>query len=547
MSRSRRSRTRLRPRRRCRVPWPVLASPLSLAALAPRRARRRSRRPPPAAAPALKACRGQDGLRLRDARRPARPHRRRARDRRRCTSPSSAGGPTPLLIALVGRARAVGGLVGLVVRALAGPGAAPLPPRRARPARHRRRACCSCPNLQRLRSLDAVHARRRVAACAQPHRPAARLLRDRRHRARPRRAAPGARRRQGRAHGHLLRHARRAAVRAGVPGARRPARSSTRSSGPTAPTPFLLDTYRNLPRVLREQCARGALPRRDRATRSPTSAALVRAHQRERPAARPLLRRARQRRRDAYATPDELLLPAHRGRPQPVPAGGAAGGDRAARRGDPAPLLRLRRIGQGGADARTRTCRFGLNVTTGCPDVALPYPRDRAGRRARGRSPSRRWRRSRRPTTRRSTPQTVLRTSYVDDCLAWPGDADRAPFTGPLPDVPALLLGGRLDIAHAGRERARDGRSELPHATSSPCRARATTRSTATSPAAPPRRWSASSTASRSAPVRGPGQRRAARRRSRRARCATSARRPASAATAGACCSPSSTPSSTRA
>ena len=39
----------------------------------------------------------------------------------------------------------------------------------------------------------------------------------------------------------------------------------------------------------------------------------------------------------------------------------------------------------------------------------------------------------------------MLRTSYVDDCLAWPGDAVRAPFTGPLPDVPALLLGGRLD------------------------------------------------------------------------------------------------------
>ena len=41
--------------------------------------------------------------------------------------------------------------------------------------------------------------------------------------------------------------------------------------------------------------------------------------------------------------------------------------------------------------------------------------------------------------------QTVLRTSYVDDCLSWPGDAIRQPFTGPLPDVPALLLGGRLD------------------------------------------------------------------------------------------------------
>ena len=60
--------------------------------------------------------------------------------------------------------------------------------------------------------------------------------------------------------------------------------------------------------------------------------------------------------------------------------------------------------------------------------------------------------------------QTVLRTSYVDDCLAWPDDAIRPPFTGPLPDVPALLLGGRLDT-RTPLENARATAQELPHST----------------------------------------------------------------------------------
>ena len=40
----------------------------------------------------------------------------------------------------------------------------------------------------------------------------------------------------------------------------------------------------------------------------------------------------------------------------------------------------------------------------------------------------------------------MVRTSYVDDCLRWPQDAPKRPYAGPLPDVPALLLGGRLDV-----------------------------------------------------------------------------------------------------
>ena len=58
----------------------------------------------------------------------------------------------------------------------------------------------------------------------------------------------------------------------------------------------------------------------------------------------------------------------------------------------------------------------------------------------------------------------MLRTSYVDDCLVWPDDPIRRAATGPLPDVPALLLGGRLDL-RTPLENARATASELPHAT----------------------------------------------------------------------------------
>ena len=59
--------------------------------------------------------------------------------------------------------------------------------------------------------------------------------------------------------------------------------------------------------------------------------------------------------------------------------------------------------------------------------------------------------------------QTVLRSSFVDDCSQWPNDLARPPFTGPLPDVPALLLGGRLDT-RTPIENARATAAQLPHA-----------------------------------------------------------------------------------
>ena len=124
--------------------------------------------------------------------------------------------------------------------------------------------------------------------------------------------------------------------------------------------------------------------------------------------------------------------------------------------------MRVRRIGQGG-QTRQEDLSAGLNVTTNCTDVTLPFPRaapvaDRAAiaQQALAAIP---------PTDYDPfDPQTVLRTSNADDCLAWPNDPIRAPFTGPLPDVPALLLGGRLDT-RTPLENARATAQELPHST----------------------------------------------------------------------------------
>ena len=57
----------------------------------------------------------------------------------------------------------------------------------------------------------------------------------------------------------------------------------------------------------------------------------------------------------------------------------------------------------------------------------------------------------------------VVDTSLAHDCLRWPlGDAPAAPSTDPLPDVPALLLSGRLDT-RTPVENARAMLALLPH------------------------------------------------------------------------------------
>jgi pimeloyl-ACP methyl ester carboxylesterase len=231
--------------------------------------------------------------------------------------------------------------------------------------------------------------------------------------------------------------------------------------GPDGPDAFLLDTYRNMPRVLAEQCAHGACRN---ATRDPVAdvGALVRRINASGPLRGDYYDATGRKRATQYATPDELSFLVIAGDLNPFLQAALPAAISAARRGDYAPLMRVRRIGQGGR-TRQEDLSVGLNATTGCTDVTLPFPRsapvaDRSAiaQQALAAIP---------PTDYEPwDPQTVLRTSYVDDCLAWPNDATRAPFTGPLPDVPALLLGGRLDT-RTPLENARATALELPHST----------------------------------------------------------------------------------
>ena len=116
----------------------------------------------------------------------------------------------------------------------------------------------------------------------------------------------------------------------------------------------------------------------------------------------------------------------------------------AARSEDYAPLLRLLPA-LGFPPQETRQLSFGLNVVTRCLDSALPYSLSTAL--------------SQRPAVMNSALAAVAATTYapfdsatvaaqsaVSDCLQFPLQLDTAPASGALPDVPALVLAGQLDL-----------------------------------------------------------------------------------------------------
>jgi pimeloyl-ACP methyl ester carboxylesterase len=231
--------------------------------------------------------------------------------------------------------------------------------------------------------------------------------------------------------------------------------------GPDGPDPFLLDTYRNLPRLLREQCGNG---RCAGATADPVAdlAALVNRINTSGPIRGTFFDASGQRQKTAYVAAEQLLWLLSAGDLNPLLRAELPAALGAARRGDIAELMRFKKIADG-STTPTTDLSDGLFVTTGCLDAPLPYPlattpleaRPAVGQAALAAIP---------PTE--YTPfdgQTVLRSSYVDDCSLWPNDVARPPFTGPLPDVPALLLGGRLDT-RTPIENARATATQLPHA-----------------------------------------------------------------------------------
>jgi pimeloyl-ACP methyl ester carboxylesterase len=231
--------------------------------------------------------------------------------------------------------------------------------------------------------------------------------------------------------------------------------------GPGDPDAFLLDSYARLPRVLREQCAGGACRS---VTRDPVAdvATLVRRLAAGGPLRGTVFGDRGRRHRAALRDGAELnffltaadLNPALQAA---LPAAVAA----AARRRDLGPLLRLRRAAQG-TPLRLGELSWGLNLATSCADARLPFALTTplAQRPALVQSAL-----AAIPPTRYAPwdAASVERTSDAQSCLRWPLDAVRPSSSAPLPDVPALLLGGRLDL-RTPFENAEATAHELPRA-----------------------------------------------------------------------------------
>ncbi len=215
------------------------------------------------------------------------------------------------------------------------------------------------------------------------------------------------------------------------------------SIGPDGVDPFLLDTFTRLPRILREQCAGG---RCMGVTDDPVAdvAAALNAADADRLSG-PVVSAGGTRKTVRIRSADELTSILLSADLNPALQALLPGAMRAAKDGDPAALVRLRRLAAG-PPTSTGELSVGLNVTTGCADSVLPYPlsdgfaaRETATAAALA---------ALTPDRYAPFPISVVRNiSYAEDCLRWPGTpTPTAPSSAPLPDVPVLLLNGRLDM-----------------------------------------------------------------------------------------------------
>jgi pimeloyl-ACP methyl ester carboxylesterase len=229
---------------------------------------------------------------------------------------------------------------------------------------------------------------------------------------------------------------------------------------PAGVSPYLLESFSHLPRIVAEQCAGSACRL---ATPDPLAdvAALV-----QRLRQGPLLGKrfdaAGRAAPSAVRDEMELFLMLVAGDLNPYLRAALPGAIAAALRGDPAMLLRLRRLAEG-VPYTVKQISAGLNVTTVCADARLPYAfatpleqRPQLWTDGLAGVPD--------STFAPFSRAAVLNLSTAHDCLRWPqGDRVQPPSDGPLPDVPALLLSGRLDV-RTPVENAMDLAAMLPRA-----------------------------------------------------------------------------------
>ena len=212
--------------------------------------------------------------------------------------------------------------------------------------------------------------------------------------------------------------------------------------GPEQPSGFYLDTLAAIPRVTAEQCAArrcyGITPDPVGDLRA------VMARVAEAPLRGEVYDKRGRARSASYESQDELGAVIGSGDLNPELQAQLPAAMAAARDGDYAQLLRLQ-AALGGPAESTREFSVGLNVITACLDSKLPYalsgPTDArtplVTAALAGIAPA-----SYAPFTAGS----VLSQSGVGDCLLFPTQSDTAPAPGPLPNVPALILAGRLDL-----------------------------------------------------------------------------------------------------
>jgi pimeloyl-ACP methyl ester carboxylesterase len=224
--------------------------------------------------------------------------------------------------------------------------------------------------------------------------------------------------------------------------------------------PYLLDTYQRLPRVLHEQCANNAC---SGITSDPVAdIAALAAKLQAGGISGPAYDAGGHRQTVRYASADDLANVLIGGDLNPYLQPALPAAIHAAVEGDPAMFLRLRRD-SAGPPTKLADLSAGLNVTTNCQDTRLPYPlsspfEDRPALVEQGLAAF--SDQALYPFPR----ATVLSNSVASDCLLWPGDEGVSPpSTAPLPDVPALILDGRLDL-RTPLENGRELATELPHA-----------------------------------------------------------------------------------